>query len=91
MIELERLMKQLHREANPDAISRSTSDVERVRLAQSRDLASERGEALLRRLNIAATAGAAEVTQAHLDECQLHLDAARGFGELIGDIDEAAG
>ena len=57
MNELERLMKQLHREANPDAISRSTPGVERVRLAQSRDLANERGEALLRRLNIAATAG----------------------------------
>lgn len=90
MNELERLMKRLHREANPDALSRADPETERIRLTRSQDLAVERGAALLNRLNIAATAQVADATQRLLDETQLHMDAMRAFGELIGDIDEAA-
>lgn len=89
MNELERLMKQLHREANPDAISRADPQTERIRLCRSKGLALERSAAFFERLNIAATAGAADATQRLANESQLHYDAARGFGELIADIDEA--
>lgn len=86
MNKLERLMKRLHREANPDAISRADPETERVRLSRSMDLALVRCAAAIERLNIAATAKAAAATQRLVDESQLHYDAARGFGELIADI-----
>lgn len=89
MTEIERLMKQLHREANPDATSRADPHTERIRLCRSKELALERSAALFERLNVAATAGATNATQRLVDESQLHYDAARGFGELIADIDVA--